>query len=105
MAFKCTRACYSGRLYEEGFVYDSIGTAQPRFFEEVESDNAVETGGLVEVPAEVEAPADTDDESTKSEREQVFEALDTYGVLYKKNASTDSLKELLMETQNKALES
>jgi len=88
MAFKCIRTCYPGRLFEEGEIYDSIGNAQERFFEEIEvaDDNAqlVKTG----LPDNREAPR---------------QELDDLGVVYSERLELKELQALLDEAKTDAL--
>lgn len=98
MTYKCIRTCYNKRLYEEGRIYDSIGAASPKFFEEVNvaKDTPVVETGFVE-------PGPSEPPDGKSERDQIKEALTELEVEFKGNASTDSLKEMLLDAQSNAL--
>lgn len=106
MAYKCITSTFAKRLFEQGQVYDSIGTADKKFFKEIKvADDApvVETGLADDGGAgpSDEAPAP----EQKSERDEIKAALTELEVEFKGNASTESLKELLLEAQSNALTS
>lgn len=91
MAFKCVKSCYSGRLFEEGQVYDSIGTARSDRFVEVADDGStlvIETGL---------APVED------LERESVKEELRELGVSFNSRAKTETLVGLLTEARQASL--
>jgi hypothetical protein len=81
MTYLCTETCFSGRLYESGESYDSIGTASPRFFQEI---------GAPE-PDEAEVEVD--------ERAEIKAKLDLLGVEYNPRLGLNKLKSLLQEQQ------
>lgn len=89
MAYKCIRSNYSKRLFEEGQIYDQIGSAQKKFFEEIPAagpkDVVVETG----LPDPV--------------REEVIEALNAFEVAFDEELETEKLQELLQGAQEAAL--
>ena len=91
MAYKCIQSNYTGRLFEQGDLYDSIGEAPSRFFEEVEVDEdaqVVETGL---------APVED------LEREAVKAELTELNVSFNGRAKTATLQRLLAEARQLSL--
>ncbi len=86
MAYKCEKTNYSKRLYKEGVVYDSIGSAQESFF----------TNLNVEADVETREP---------DERQEVKDQLDALGVEYNVRLGLEKLKALLEDAQADALTS
>ena len=91
MAYKCITANFAKRLFQKGELYDSIGVALPRFFEEVdvgENTLVVETGL---------APVED------LEREEVKAELGELNVSFNNRAKTSTLMGLLDEARQVSL--
>jgi hypothetical protein len=117
MAFKCITSTFAKRLFEQGQVYDSIGTADKKFFKEIKvADDApvVETGladdggaggSGPEAPGLVEKAKNLLSKKEDPAIKELKEALTELGVEFPKDADFETLQGLLLEAQSNALTS
>lgn len=113
MAFKCIRTTFAKRIYEEDAVYASIGSADKKYFVEVE---VVDDATVIEVEGS-DAPDAPDaakgpgllgklfGSKEGTEEEQIKAALTKLEVEFGDDADLEALKGLLLEAQQTALTS